>query len=182
MLEVVGFPLAFIFFALLMLWVIIYGKGKWYVKAGFMVAALFIFSWLWGAATDFLGWASPEELPEVFQVHWIVVEEPSSRSEGSIFVLASDMTEDNYNSFSIFYNSDSPHEPRLHELPYTKQGHKEADDFLEQLKKGQRLIMRNVKKMKNKKGDEAGEEMGNQKSLQDRMFESAGRRLPPKPE
>ena len=137
MLDTLGLPLAFIFLALTILWFVIGSKGKWYLKTLFLVGAFFAFNLVWSATGDFLGWATYEELPKKFQVHWMIVENPSQYSKGSVYVLVSDMVVgEPSKSFAAFYNGRSKHDPRLYRMPYSEELHKQADKIIEHLKKG----------------------------------------------
>tara|TARA_Y100000034_G_C6840923_1_gene380465 strand:+ start:252 stop:965 length:714 start_codon:yes stop_codon:yes gene_type:complete len=90
----VGVPIAFGIMLFLLLWLIIYTEGKWFLKLAAVAATLFFSVSLWHSVDSMLGLPSETQLPEKFLVHWIVVEEPNkvTGDEGSIYIWAKNIT------------------------------------------------------------------------------------------
>lgn len=95
----------------------------------FVISIFYIFSWKGYAAI--LGWPTTDELPENFNIVWVVIQEPNkSRSnEGELFLWIKEIDE-----FS------KPHgEPRSFKLQWNKENQRMAQDALHKLQEGERL-------------------------------------------
>ena len=74
--ETIGISIAFIILIVVMLWFVIGGKGKWWMKVPVIGFGLYISITMWFAMNGLLGWPTPSELPDKFRLHWVVIEEP----------------------------------------------------------------------------------------------------------
>ena len=137
--ETIGFIVSFVFMGAILLWFIIGSKGKWTIKS-LCMAMLVSLSFLnWHSIEGMLGWATDSDLPDKYQILWIIVKEPGEKNkDGSIFVLLKDINAEN-REFSLFEKKDLK-EPRLYNTLYTKERHKQAQGILSKLKKGQKIF------------------------------------------
>ena len=139
----IGIALGFILIAALILWFIIGSKGNWGVKAALIILSLYFCLTVGFSVSDFMGWPTDEDLPEKFLVHWIVVDEPDSKSgdEGNIYVWLKDSSEnkiskESWNDYLLsFYDGDS--EPRSYKMPYSRDLHEQAQEALNMIMDGQ---------------------------------------------
>lgn len=85
----------------------------------------------WGAFKNILGWPSSEELPENFNINWIVVLHPDKEEnkEGEIYLWIS-----NTDSFEGISK-----QPRAYRLIWNEENYKKAQEALHKLKEGERL-------------------------------------------
>ncbi len=106
----VGVPIAFGIMLFLLLWLIIFTEGKWFLKFAAVAATLFFSVSLWHSIDSLLGLPSETQLPDKFLVHWIVIEEPNkiTGDEGSIYIWAKDLGEDAIEPVRIVSRNDSP--------------------------------------------------------------------------
>ena len=103
MTETIGIPVAFILLTILILWVVIGVKGKWWIKSCLISLTLYFSIGLWVSINGLLGWPTTDSPPQEFEVHWMLVEEPNKKTgdPGAIYMWASDINADKQ-SFSPF--------------------------------------------------------------------------------
>jgi len=90
----------------------------------------------------FKGWATTQDLPETFKIEWIVVQEPNKvdRSSGGIYVWASDIdAKPECYPFLLCPNSYFQG-PRAYLLEYNVEGHEQAMEVIERIKKGEEIM------------------------------------------
>ena len=149
--ETIGIPLAFIIFITLILWFIIGTKGQWWLKIFAITISLYASLGIWQSTTGILGWPTVERMPQKFQIHWIVIDEPPNhncseksscevcKSKGSIYVFAEDLCPKKEKSFMdlvMLKLSEAQESPRLYKMPYSKSLHKKADQINKLIRKG----------------------------------------------
>ena len=140
--ETIGISIAFIILIVVMLWFVIGGKGKWWMKVPVIGFGLYISITMWFAMIGLLGWPTPSELPEKFRLHWVVIEEPDKNdpNSGGIYVWAEDITGkgsqkkedptwvDQYVKPYVLplhgYSDDNG--PRVYKLPYSRELHEQS--------------------------------------------------------
>jgi len=144
--ETIGIPLAFLVFCGITLWILIWAKGHWLFKMGFIAATMYFGACMYKSLDALEGWPTQEELPDKFEVFWIKVEEPNKRTKdpGTVYVWAQDLEpekkKDNLPYFLKFHTKDEDGESRVHILPYSDQLRDEAQKIMERLKKGGRFM------------------------------------------
>ena len=96
MTETIGIPVAFILLTILILWVVIGVKGKWWIKSCLISLTLYFSIGLWVSINGLLGWPTTDSPPQEFEVHWMLVEEPNKKTgdPGAIYMWASDINAD----------------------------------------------------------------------------------------
>jgi len=131
--ETLGISLAFIVMVTTMLWFIILGKGHWLVKLPLILGSIYISVSIWYSMNGLLGWPTPETLPETFQVYWVEINEPEA-----IYVWVKDTTKDEDDEVVLIplHSYENSNAPRAYKLPYTKQGHEQAQGMKAQLMAG----------------------------------------------
>jgi len=141
MTETIGIPVAFILLTILILWVIIGIKGKWWLKSCLISLTLYFSIGLWVSINGLLGWPTTDGPPQKFEVHWVLVEEPNKKTgdPGAIYMWASDINASEQ-SFSPFGSKKPLDKPRLYQLPYSRSMHEQTEGILEKLKKGERYM------------------------------------------
>lgn len=138
------FTIVTVFFLILMsilLWSIIGGRGHWSIKS-FIIPFCTWYSIAIGVTiVSVFGWPADAQVPEKFEVHYILVQPPSKQtgSDGNIYLWLIDL--ENKHEFSLFnlYNSIEG-EPRAFRVVYSKKLHQRLNAVLEGLRKGQRFI------------------------------------------
>ena len=85
----------------------------------------------WETYKTILGWPSHEELPDKFNISWVVIVEPEKKTdkEGEIFFWLRDI--DSFEETSKI--------PRAYKLIWNEENHKKAQEALHKLKEGKRL-------------------------------------------
>ena len=152
--DVIGFPLAIVFVLVLLSWFIIKVKIKIYVKFLLITATTLVFFGVWSSITNLKGWAAEDQMPEKYQVHWVIIEEPSKMTGGGggIFIIVTDMKKSGGKEINL-YVKDNTKEPRLYKIPYSRQLHERSQQMIKGLKKGKKYYGVSKKKgKKNKKG------------------------------
>lgn len=144
-----GIPVAFTILTAALLWIIIGGKGHWLVKMGFVTVAMYFAVALWVSLGTLIGWPSREQLPEKFQVHWIVVKEApaGSKDPSCVYLWVTELDETNKpkekepNRWLINFSAKKAKwEPRSHQTEYSRQLHEEAMMALEMIKEGKMVM------------------------------------------
>ena len=135
----------YLLLACLLLWVLIGGKGPWYIKCLFIPLCVWFCVAVAVSLPSMLGWPSKEPLPEKYEVFWAIVENPdlTSGSAGRILVWANDRSEEDVEYGILELYRPNARQPRVHELPYSKQMHEQAQKARELIKKGQRVLGEN---------------------------------------
>lgn len=163
---------AFLVITSLILWFIIGSKGMWFIKATTIAVALYLCLSVSLSLKDMEGWASREEIPDKFQVHWIVVEEPDKKrnSDGAIYVWLTDLEPKDRSSwpFISFYGN-RENQPRAYILAYSKEIHKDSEDALTKIRQGKQVVGRRGEGGKGEEGEgeegvEGGKKNGDGKS------------------
>jgi hypothetical protein len=120
--------------ASILLWFIIGSKGKWETKAFVTFAYLYFGLLIWIALESYLGWPSKQDFPNKYVIHWAHVEEPDASNEGAIYLWLSEIDSNkNYNFLEYQSKKD---EPRIYQIPYSKDLHKKIQNMMENIKKG----------------------------------------------
>lgn len=188
--ETIGIPLAFLGIITLILWYIISGSGKWWLKVLVIAATSYVSLGLWYSMNGLLGWPTSATVPDKFQAHWIVVETPGlgDKDSGAIFLWATNLQPDKSSNFDEdvpewldgilfpFHSKHAKNEPRLYKLPYSKKLHEQSNKIIENyLKKGRPFM--GTMKGKGGKGQGFGEgQNGRQGTGQSGSEANRGRR------
>jgi hypothetical protein len=140
MTETIGIPVAFVLLTILILWVVIGVKGKWWVKTCLISLTLYFSVGLWISIDGLLGWPTTDGPPQKFEIHWLLVKEPNKKTgdSGAIYMWASNVNANKQSSFSPFGSKKPLSKPRLYQLPYSRSMHEQTESILEKLKKGER--------------------------------------------
>lgn len=142
MITTVGIVVAYILLGACLLWVVLGIKGQYLLKMALTVVTCSLAVFMWFSIEDVRGWPTDDELPAAFEVDWITVREPTPKDKGGIFITlrSMDKTEQGFTLHNI-----NKKEPRLHRVPYSKQGHKQAQRIRKRLKLGLRVFLRGKK-------------------------------------
>lgn len=148
--QIIGIPLTFLVLFAVVLWFIILGKGKWWLKAAIVPVVLYFSLIIWFSLGQISGWASPNEMPDTFILHWSIVKEPSKKDtsdQGTIFIWATQVDE----SFQVTNQPVNPllhpftprknsAEPRSYRLPYDRDMHEKLNVMQSMITKGKTVI------------------------------------------
>jgi hypothetical protein len=137
-----GIALGFVLIAALLLWFIIGSKGHWGSKAAMILLSLYFCLSVGFSVSEFMGWPTRNNLPEKFFVHWLVVDEPDSKTgdEGNIYIWLKknpdvDNEHDSWEDYLLsFYDGDS--QPRAYRMPYTRDLHEQAQEAIGMIRQG----------------------------------------------
>lgn len=134
----IALPIGFLILATILLWFFIYTKGKWGIKIALVLLGGFYSLVVMDSLSTYAGWATTEELPEEFRLHWIVVNEPNKKTgyKGQIYIWVGGAK----SQLSMFGYKSAQNEPRSYAVPYSLETHKKAAAALEGLKKGKIII------------------------------------------
>lgn len=148
--NAVGIPLTFVVLTAIGLWMIIFSKGSWVLKMGFIAVCLYFSILMWGSLSDLSGWASSSLVPKRSLVHWILVQEPSKSNKsdaGSIFLWCTEIDLDNspvgktlsslLRPFSARKNNV---EPRAYRTPYSEEAHQQAAKAMQMIMSGKPVV------------------------------------------
>lgn len=145
--QSIGIPIAFVILASLIVWFIIAGKGYWFLKIPLVLVACYFTFCLWSSLGSLVGWACDEELPEVFLIHWIVIQEDNktTKEKGKIFIWLTELDENHEikngkNSWFIDFGFKKKNEPRAYRLKYSPESHETMDKILGKIKLGKPII------------------------------------------
>ena len=129
--ERILLTLAYVIISALLLIFCFYTGFSKKIKLTGIVVLTFFYIFSWKGYEGILGWPTSEELPELFNINWVVIEEPNKAqsNEGSLFLWVSEVDEFN-KSFG---------DPRAYRLVWNDDNHKKAQDALHKIKEGQQL-------------------------------------------
>ena len=153
----IAMPIGFLILAIIFLWFFIYTKGKWVIKVALILLGGFYSLVVFDSLGTYAGWATPEALPDEFQVYWIVVNEPNKKSgdKGQIYIWIGGAK----SSRNVFGHTAGLNEPRSYKVPYSLEAHKKAEAAIAALKKGKTVVGKSGKGKKGR-GDADGEKDG----------------------
>lgn len=156
-------PIGFLILAIIFLWFFIYTKGKWAIKVALILLGGFYSLVVFDSLGTYAGWATPEELPDEFQVHWIVVNEPNKKTgdKGSIYIWIGGAK----SSENVLGYKSSVNEPRSYKIPYSLEAHKKAEAALTSLRKGKTVIGKKGKGGKGRNDGDGEDKEGNTNSF-----------------
>ena len=115
---IIGLTASFLVLVALILWLIILSKGKFWIIKSIIITSATLFSIVvLLSLKDFIGWPSKSTLPQEFQLHWAIIDEPSKvkKTEGAIYMWVTALDKEN-KSKSL---------PRAYKINYTRKNHKE---------------------------------------------------------
>lgn len=101
------------------------------IKLSGVVALTVFYIFSWQGYLGILGWPTSEELPEKFNINWVVIEEPNKvlNQEGGLFLWVRELND-----------ADKPiGDPRAYKLFWNSENQKKAQDALHRIKEGEQL-------------------------------------------
>jgi hypothetical protein len=135
--------LAFLFISMFLLWYVIGTKGAWWVKAFLIVFTLHFGVSLGVSMEGLLGWPSAQRLPDKFELHWALVEEPNSSLDrsGKIYLWVTDLEQDeagegDWRRFFADFSAYRGRLPRAYKIPYTRAFHVNVDAAMSKIAAG----------------------------------------------
>ena len=133
--------IAFVLLTAIILWFVIGSKGQWFLKASCIALTLYFSLSLSQSLHDVAGWPAAEQLPDKFEIHWGLVEEPDKATgkKGRIYLwLTPEADKEDSSWFMSFYESESG-SPRVYSIPYSRDNHEKVEGTVEAIKQGQRM-------------------------------------------
>ena len=152
---IIGLSATFLVLVALILWLIILSKGKFWVIKSIIIFFATLFSIiLLISLKSFIGWPSGSKLPQEFQLHWAIIDEPNKikNTDGSIYMWGSALDEDNK----------SKGLPRAYKINYTRKNHEEIIKGLVSLGDG---IQQKGEKLKAKEDIDIDEDLSNMQEI-----------------
>ena len=175
MINTFAIPLTFLIVASLSLWIVIGSKGWWFLKTLVVVGVSLFTIALWHSLHGLQGWPTTETIPNKFEVKWIAVEEPNKKTDapGAIYVWIKDLEPEKtpHSWYMTTVHKDIGSEPRLHKMPYSREGHEKTMQIQKQIAGGKKFLGQkgkdgSVGEPGKGKGDgEAGEGAGKNKGV-----------------
>ena len=148
---IIGLSASFLVLVALILWLIILSKGKlWKIKSIIITLSTLFSIVVLLSLKDFIGWPSKSKLPQEFQLHWAIIDEPDKikNTEGSIYMWITTLDRDNK----------SKGLPRAYKIDYTRKNHEEIMKGLISLGDG---IQQKGEKVKVKENIDIEEDLSN---------------------
>ncbi len=148
---IIGLSASFLVIVALILWLIILSKGKFWVIKSFVITIATLFSIVvLLSLKSFIGWPSKSVLPQEFQLHWAIIDEPSKikNTEGAIYMWITALDKEN----------ESKGLPRAYKIDYTRKNHEEILNGLISLGDG---IQQKGEKVKAKEDIDLDEDLSN---------------------
>ena len=115
---IIGLTASFLVLVALILWLIILSKNKlWIIKSIIIISATLFSIVVLLSLKDFIGWPSKSGLPQEFQLHWAIINEPDKikNTEGAIYMWITELDNKNKNNGL----------PRAYKIDYTRKNHEE---------------------------------------------------------
>jgi len=115
---IIGLAASFLLLVALILWLIIISKGKFWIIKSIVITIATLFSIVvLLSLKDFIGWPSKSTLPQEFQLHWAIIDEPDKikNTEGAIYMWVTELNNENKNKGL----------PRAYKIDYTRKNHEE---------------------------------------------------------
>jgi hypothetical protein len=164
-----GITISFIALSSLVLWFVIGSRGIWGLKMVAIASSIYLMLSIAGSMDEFRGWPTVSSMPEKFQVHWVIIDEPNYAMghEGAIYIWATpnengSIERDGWMSWLVLFRDDNDGHPRAYKIPYGVRTHERLEPMMAKIKDGDRIIGMNL----TEEGD--GSEEGD--SLQDLIF------------
>jgi hypothetical protein len=115
---IIGLSSSFLLLVALILWLIILSKRKfWIIKSIVIIIATLFSIVVLLSLKDFIGWPSKSALPQEFQLHWAIINEPDKikNTKGAIYMWITELDDKNKNKGL----------PRAYKIDYTRKNHEE---------------------------------------------------------
>ncbi len=143
--ETLGIPLAYLIVTALVLWMALTARGRWWIKALVIAAALLFGLALWRSIESLQGWPVEAPMPDRFEIVWTEAREDNRKSgrDGAVYVWARAIAaaDPAGRSFSLrLHTRDLPGEPRLYKLPYSRGLHEQTEEIRKKLAAGERFF------------------------------------------
>jgi hypothetical protein len=148
---IIGLTASFLVLVALILWLIILSKGKFWIIKSIVITTSTLFSIIvLISLKDFIGWPSSSKLPQEFQLHWAIIDEPDKikNTEGAIYMWVTKLDKENKNKGL----------PRSYKIDYTRKNHEEIMKGLINLGDG---IQQKGEKVKVKEDIDIEEDLSN---------------------
>ena len=148
---IIGLSSSFLLLVALILWLIIISKGKFWIIKSIVITIATLFSIVvLLSLKDFIGWPSKSVLPQEFQLHWAIIDEPSKvkNTEGAIYMWVTALDKENKTKDL----------PRAYKIDYTRKNHEEIMKGLISLSDG---IQQKGEKVKVKENIDIDEDLSN---------------------
>lgn len=141
MTETFGIPMAFVIISALTLWVVLGCRGHWFLKMVMVSASIFFSILLWNSLVSLQGYPASAQMPDKFEVKWVDVEEPNKKTgdPGSIRVWAKDIAPKPSDQIKL-HQKEMSGDPRVYELPYSRQMHEQCQGIKKQIAGGKRYF------------------------------------------
>jgi len=140
----------FILLGGLILWFVIGTKGYWPLKM-ILITMTVCFSLLLSQTMENVrGWPTDDELPYEFNVHWVVIKEPSKadhNNKGGMYLWVTDLSGDG-------------RQPRAYRSEYSREKHEDAQEALEMIMGGKKVGGRRGEGEGDGEGDGEGGQKG----------------------
>ena len=148
---IIGLSASFLLLVTLILWLIILSKGKFWIIKSIVITVATLFSIVvLLSLKGFIGWPSKSQLPQEFQLHWAIIDEPDKikNTEGAIYMWITKLDKENKNKGL----------PRAYKINYTRKNHEQIMQGLISLGDG---IQQKGEKVKVKEDIDIDEDLSN---------------------
>jgi hypothetical protein len=134
----ISIPIGFLILAIILLWFFIKTKGKLGIKIALIFLAGYYSLVTWYSLDTYAGWATSQQLPDEFIVHWITIVEPDKKTKdpGNIYVWITSPNIHSNTMLNLLNYKPETYEPRIYKIPYSTSMHEKAEKVRGLLKKG----------------------------------------------
>lgn len=140
----------------LTLWLLSESSLKWYFKSICITIFCSFTVVFWSATHSYLGWpARAKDMPEKVLIHWVIVKEPNNFDgyDGNIYFLIESAEKQSNNIIVRFFGYKKDRiEPRLFELPYSRELHEQVENQMRKKMQSGQPVMGEFKKKDGKNG------------------------------
>lgn len=153
-------PGVILFIAALACWAVIDTKrGQWWLKLLLIVTVPTLSILSWRAIDSYLGWPTPEQLPEKVLLLSVDIREPVKEGDaGAIYVWVVSFEQGSDREHALGYKR-SGREPRSHHLPYSRKKHKMLSEAMKLVRQGIPVVLERAKKKKRSRTSRSGQPM-----------------------
>jgi len=176
--QTLAIPTAFALFAVLLLWLIIGCRGRWWIKLMLMLATVAVSLQIWFSLDSYFGHPRLMNFKamngQTAFLFWAKIDEPSSIDPGAIYMWLRPTREIAAGVWAFMTD-----EPKLYKFPYDREFHRATQNFIMQIMqlRGAPIEIQFAKQEEHKGEGKADSEMG---LGQPRVYVLPPQHLPPK--
>lgn len=131
------FPILFLIFGILLLWIILGCKGHWSLKYWVINLTVLFVLFFWESVNSYTGWATDQKMPSQARFLSFYPDEPKYL----FVILQKDWSKEKRSNIFDLVGSRSGDEPRMYKLPYNRETHEKMEKAMDKVRKGQYVVI-----------------------------------------